>query len=375
MPNYPPVTIPQDSTPKARGTVAAYNRYILAHASMRRYAQLIYKAALNNGIDPVYYASLLWKESFAEAKRRGVPVETIMSPTGEGFGIAQINPKAHPNISRAQMANPAFAINWGAQYFAVGLRKYGSYEAAYKRFYNPGYSGAVFNDIPKGYVSTVTAKSPSEKADAKAAQSQADAQQPALAVANAHQMYDQIYFSYTGRFPTEKQIHQWLVHPVSTYALSIQLADPKRNPRFYRSPVWQTYSLGYMGVWHQIYGPDSTPDKKAIAYAIVHNTGGDGFAERLRQRPDYNTSQEYRGQAAQFGAQYGSIYGTPDPTATAKIDMAVRKGWNADQWKEFLRAQPEWKQSGEFQKLAMGLSSSLGFDPNLGTHQTVLNNG
>lgn len=374
MPTYPPITVPPDSSPKARSTASAYNRYILAHPTMRRYSQLIYKAALNNGIDPVYYASLLWKESFSEAKRRGVPVETIMAPGGHGYGIAQINPSAHPNITKAQMSNPVFAINWGAQYFAQGLRKYGTYEAAYKQFYNHGYKGPVFNDIPKGYVSTVTAKSPSEKADAKAAQAQADAQQPVLQEMQARQVYDPIYLAYTGKPATHKDIQRLMRNPVSTYQLTNTLSDPKKNPRFYRSPIWQTNYPSYEEIWKNIYGPDSTPDRNAVRYAIVHNLGS-SFAQRLRDRPDYNISQEYKGLAAQYGSQYSQIYGTPDATANAKIDNAIRKGWNADQWKGFLRAQPEWQSSGEFQKMAMGLAGSLGFDPNLGAQQTVLSPG
>jgi hypothetical protein len=341
---------------------------------MRGYSQLIYKAAIQNGVDPVYYASLLWKESFGEAKRRGVPVETIMAPGGHGYGIAQINPSAHPGISKAQMSNPTFAINWGAQYLKQGLNKYGTYEKAYKNYYNPGYNGPVFNDIGRGYVSTVTAQSPGDVANRSAAQQAANARQPQLAAAQARQVLDPIYLAYTGKPATNKQVQNYMKHPTSTYALTNALSDPKKNPSFYKSPVWQTNYPSYEEIWKGVFGNDSVPDKNAVRYAIVHNLGA-SFVQRLRDRPDYNTSQEYKGLAAQYSSQYSSIYGAPDPQASAKIDMAIRKGWNGDQWKEYLRAQPEWQNSGEFQKMAMGLGNALGFEPGLGGAQTVLGTG
>lgn len=39
---------------------------------------------------------------------------------GTSFGIAQIHLPAHPNISKAQALDPAFAIRWTAQQFAQG---------------------------------------------------------------------------------------------------------------------------------------------------------------------------------------------------------------------------------------------------------------
>src|SRR4051812_4479519 len=89
---YPPVKIPPKQS-KSTTTGGAFNAFINAHPIMRPYADAIWKYATEAGVDKVVAATLLWHEGFAEAARRGVDPNTIMSPTGEGFGPAQINPK------------------------------------------------------------------------------------------------------------------------------------------------------------------------------------------------------------------------------------------------------------------------------------------
>jgi hypothetical protein len=39
---------------------------------------------------------------------------------GGSYGIAQINAGSHPNISRAQMLDPVFSVNWAAREFSEG---------------------------------------------------------------------------------------------------------------------------------------------------------------------------------------------------------------------------------------------------------------
>ncbi len=41
----------------------------------------------------------------------------------DDYGVAQINAKAHPDITRAQALNPYWSIDWAAQAFANGQQR------------------------------------------------------------------------------------------------------------------------------------------------------------------------------------------------------------------------------------------------------------
>jgi hypothetical protein len=377
--------LPPPKNKKQAGQQGAYRSYINSHPSMRGYAQAIYKAAINSGIDPVYYASVLWKESFSEAKRQGVPVETIVSPTGEGVGIAQINPRAHPNITAAQMRNPAFAINWGAAYLAQGLGKYGNYDAAYRKHYNPGYRGPVFNDVPKGYVATGTQKSPTEAAQRSVdvATAKQDLTDPYVTIRNGKlakadakhaikvfgqslrrsqflatwQNLNDLYLTYTGRPVTNRAVVDILVSGKSRYKIIDILA---RGPNFVGSPVWKQNAPGYQSVWSDIYGPNVKPDNEAIRYAIVNNLGGEGFAQVLRDRPDYVSSNKFKSDTATMSGVYSKIFGIPDQNGVNIIKQATIGGWSQDQFADWLRHTPEYGHSEEYQGKALYFAQTLG---------------
>jgi soluble lytic murein transglycosylase-like protein len=144
----------------ASRTGAMFNAFINAHPNMRDYADKIWTWADKYGIDKVVAASLFWRESFAEAKRRGKDPATIMSPTGKGVGIGQINPihvgERTPwghTITRADLNNAQFNIRWSMYYFSQQVAKYGNYNDAYSKGYNNGYTGAPLTSLlPKGYV-------------------------------------------------------------------------------------------------------------------------------------------------------------------------------------------------------------------------------
>jgi hypothetical protein len=81
----------------------------------------------------------------------------------------------------------------------------------------------------------------------------------------------------------------------------------------------------------------------------------------LRKLPQYEQSEEFKANTAQFRSGYQQIYGTPDAAGEQKITEAARAGWNGDQWMKFLRNQPEYKTSGEFQRNVYSLMANLGF--------------
>lgn len=366
---YTPPPVPQAGAGKGQ----TFQTWAKKHGIAAGVAADIQRYAAAYGINPYYFGAVILAESGGKHLDKNGKIKS----SGQAVGISQIalswigRPLPwgdHHRITRADLADYNTNLRLGAKLLGDAVNQYG-YAGAYLQGYNPndpnkGKAWKYINSLlPKGTIPGGTGTT--KAVEATTINTGSQAQQA------ARQHLDPIYLAYTGRPPTAQQIKNYLNNPVSDYALTNSLSNPKNNPRFYNSPIWQTNAPSYEETWKNIYGPDSTPDKNALRYAIVHNLGA-SFAQRLRDRPDYNTSQEYKGLYAQYGSQYSSIYGAPDLTAHAKIDMAVRKGWNGDQWKQFLRAQPEWKSSGEYQKLAMGLSSALGFDPELGAQQTAL---
>jgi hypothetical protein len=166
-----------------------------------------------------------------------------------------------------------------------------------------------------------------------------------------------LYLSFTGKKATPKQVAHILTTGMSTYQIKAQLSKTKA---FIGSPVWRQNAPGYQSVWDTMYGPDGKPDDAEIRYAIVNNLGGEGFAQRLRQRADYVTSNEFKGNEATLSAVYSRIYGLPGASGEAVVKTAVLNGWNQDQFASYLRAQPQYTNSEEFQTKALGLASALG---------------
>lgn len=370
----PPITLPPPKSNKKQLTFAAWAK---KHGISAAVAADIQRYASAYHINPFYFGAVLLAESGAQHLDKNGRLKS----SGQAGGIGQIayswvgTPTPwgdHHRITMADIRDYNFNLRFSAYLLNNAINKYG-YAGAYIKGYNPNDPNRmkawnyIQRQLPKGLI-------PGATGGGVTAQDATNINTGTQAMQGARQMLDPIYLAYTGRPASNAQIRQYLRNPISTYQLTNALSDPKRNPRFYNSPIWKTNYPSYEEIWKNIYGPDSKPDRNAVRYAIVHNLGA-SFAQRLRDRPDYNTSQEYKGLEAQYGSQYSSIYGAPDPNAKAKIDMAIRKGWNGDQWKQFLRAQPEWQGSGEFQKMAMGLANSLGFESALGAQQTVVSPG
>jgi soluble lytic murein transglycosylase-like protein len=123
----PPPPLPK---PKPKGKKgSAFAQYVNAHPKIKPYAALISKWAQRYGLDPIYYAALILFESGGNPNARS---------SANAVGLVQIHLPSHPNVTEAQAKNPAFAIRWGAQFFGAQLRKHGTYEAAYRKGYNPG---------------------------------------------------------------------------------------------------------------------------------------------------------------------------------------------------------------------------------------------
>jgi hypothetical protein len=174
---------------------------------------------------------------------------------------------------------------------------------------------------------------------------------------SAQSQLNDTFLSFTGKKGTVKQVAHFLSSGQSTYQLKLQLSKTKG---FIGSPVWRQNAPGYQSVWDQMYGPQGKPDDAEIRYAIVNNLGGEGFAQRLRQRPDYVKSNEFKGNEATLAAVYTRIYGVPGASGENVVKTAVLNGWNQDQFASYLRAQPQYTNSEEFQSKALNFASALG---------------
>lgn len=395
--------LPPPKSKKETGQQAVFKQYINAHGNLKPYAQALYRDALDYGVDPVYFASLINLESGGNPK--------AVSKAG-AVGLGQIMPlhvgESVPwapgtRITPDDLKNPAFNLRYSAYYFSQGLAQTGDYASAYTQHYNPGYTGTPFGDVPKTYVPTTTAKSPTESAQSSVETSAAKAALTATwAVVGKRgalkfvtrptppkgtlkvfgqpvdkssflQMYAGIqddYLAYTGKRPSFGQAAVSIAHGESQYQLRQRLAQ---TPGFVNSPVWRQNAPGYEDVYKTIYGPNAKVDTKAMRYAIANNLGSTGFAQYLRDQPTYEQSNEFKQSFASSANVFRGIYGELQPGDEETVKMAVKNGYDSNQFAQYLRAQPQWKSSAEAQQLWYGLANRMGLIP--GKEQTVLQNG
>lgn len=389
-PKYPVVTIkPSEKTGK--GKRAVFDAYIRAHPGLKPYAQLIWQSAVKYDVDPVYYASLINLESGGNPKAKSSAGAVGLAQIHMGTWLGKPDPRDGHIITRAEIENPTWNAQFGAWYFKQNLNKYGSYDAAYRQGYNNGYTGKVFTDIPKGYVVQGGHQSPQEAAqtsietghakqtltdpwvvvDKKGHVSYVKADTPPKNVlkdaggapvsksvffAQMRSLND-IYVPYTGKPATAKDVADFFRKPISQYQLQQKLAS---LPGFNKSPLWKTQAPGYEAVWHKIFGDQSTPDQGMLTYAIVHNLGGDGFANEIRKKPQYLQSNEFKGTATTFQGVYEQIYGKPDQKGLNTIREAAYQGWSPEQFAAYLRAQPEYTSTPEYQTKAINFLGELG---------------
>lgn len=354
--------------PPSKGKKNDFDRFIAAHPSLRPYKTAIQQWAGEYGVPALWVAATLQFES--GGKNSGV------NKQGTGFGLAQINPKVWfgkvfaptgETITQAWASNPANAIQFMAYQLSHGSPA--SLQQAYLQNYNPGYTGTGPEGLLKGYNVTVTGTTPGQRAAGGVATAQAKQANQANQLAQAKQLLDPTYLAYAGRPATQAELKRYIATPVSLYQLQTELSNPHTNPRFYKSPIWVTGAPSQEAVYKSIYGPDAPIDAHArdlMRQAIIHNWDQTAFAQKLRDQPGYAQSSEYKGLAAQYQTSYNTIYGAPGTGTTAgqaaktAVDQAVRKGWNTDQWAQYLRAQPAYQSSPEFKTKNIQLAQSFG---------------
>lgn len=373
---------------------------------------LIENAATAWGVNPVELAAVLVREggqattkpnskgAIGPAQIVDTTVRRDLNPSAYQAFTAQFAPNG--TLTPEQKANPVTAINYMAWRMAGTRYQYPTLDAWYASpGYNPGYTGKGPSTFIKGAgvagYQVNLPQSPAQKAGTSVTDTNAKAgvvspwavltktgtvkfvpstappkgtitdaagnpytEQNYTQVANS---LDTLYLAYTGTRASAKAVANYVKAPVSDYEITQRLSDPTQNPRFYKSPVWTTHAPEYEAVYKSIYGNDATPDKAALTYGVVHSLTQTAFQQYLRDQPGYEKTEEFKANAASFRSGYQAIYGNPDPTGEQKISQAVKAGWNGDQWTQFLRSQPEYTASGEFQKNVYSLFSNMGLVP------------
>ena len=371
---------------------------------MKPYADAIWKWAGTYGVDKVVAAALFWRESFAAAKAQGKDPATIVSPAG-AIGIGQImplhigvkTPWGH-TVTRADLSNPQFNIRYSMYYFSQQVAKYGSADAAYNQGYNPGYSGpALTSLLPKGYVPR-GGLSPTDKGqvsvETTVATQTAKAQEfdkwavidkkghigfvsindPSNPPKNAltyggtpltqssfnqvwKQTYGDTFAAYTGRAATGTEIKQILSDAPSTYALANQLANGKD---FQKSPVWKQHAPGLIEYARQTLGENWKPSGGIIRKAIAQNWDQATFQAHIRQLPAYANGPEFKTSLAHNQAAYEQIYGKADPAVQKMLHDKTMAGWTPDELQSWLRSQPGYVHTPEYQAKSTSFLSALG---------------
>jgi len=411
MPNkYPPIVIPPKNSKAPAGMETVFNNFINDHPIMRPYADLIAKYAKEAGVDKVVGAALLWHESFSEAARLGVSPDTITSPTGEGVGPGQINPKVWVGkktpwghvITQSDLTNPDFNIRFSMTYFASLP---GSTDQKYAR-YSGGANYTLSTGLPKGYVprSDLT---PTQKGQKTAVQDAANTAAKSVlfdswAVLTTNgkvkfvsitdstkppknvlmygptpltqtqfqtvwkQNYADTFTSYTGRQASGKEISNILKNAPSLYTLANTLA---LTPSFQSSPTYKAHAPGIVAIAKQALGGNWKVDRTFIAKAIAQNWDQATLLQNVKQLPEYQSGPQFKDDVAKATNVYTQIYGNADAGANTWIAARVKEGWTNDDIGMQLRNDPAYKQSQEYKSRVLSFAQQLGL---LTGHQVSL---
>lgn len=354
----PPVfNLPPAKKKQATGRASVVQRWLNRHRAIKRYWPAIAKWAPRYGLDPLMFAALLYGES------KGDP--DAVSSKG-AVGLAQILLSAHPDVTEAQARNPAFAIRWAARFFGQKLSNAGGdYAAAYRGRggYNPGGPDIFKGIVPKGYIPTAGNYTPGEAAQ-NLVENRAAVEQLTHADFNrAWQSINNIFYTYQGRKATRKEAKYLINNGFSEFQLSRALS---KNKAFYKSPIYRKNAPDYIEVAKTIFGDKIPPGmnmKGLVREAIINNWDTTAFASRLRAKPQYFKSNEFRQGAATLENSYRAIYGEPDEKAKIAIKEATLGRWNQTQWEKYLRDKPEYYNSNEFRGRQYNLMALLGFVP------------
>lgn len=415
-PKLIPPPPPPPATTKAKGSsYQQFVNYWSAHGyqALKGNAPDIQAAANAANVDPIYFASLLLLESGANYK-------TSDSSKG-AIGIGQLEPgtfvgqpvpwDSTRTITLQDLKDPTTNLRLAAYHVGALVGRFG-YAGAYSGkpgTYNPYYTGDSRD--PKGagpqafiqkwsgqYVPATPSTSPPGPAGVQVpggtapatndvtydrwAVLGADGRVKFVKITNAavppknvlhygptpltqtgfinnwKQVYQDTFFSYTGRQASGKEIANILKNVPTLYTLANVLMTTKS---FATSPSYKAHAPGIIAIAKQKFGDNWKVDKTLVGQAIAQNWDQATLEEHLRERPEYENGPAFKTTLAQMDNTYQQIYGaSTDPGTQQLINHVAKDGWSQDQFAAFLRTQPEYKGSQEFKSKAISFAQQLG---------------
>lgn len=169
--------------------------------------------------------------------------------------------------------------------------------------------------------------------------------------------YNDIYMDYAGRKASRREATALINNAVTFTTLAKYLA---KRPAFYKSPIWKAKAAGYLGIAKDM---GVKVRKRFVGNAIVNSWDAGVFQEKLRALPQYLQSNEFKTQVAGLENKFRSLYGDPDANWTQYIKRAAIARWTPEQWDKYLRAQPFYQHSVEYQTNRNNLQGLLGYGP------------
>lgn len=174
---------------------------------------------------------------------------------------------------------------------------------------------------------------------------------------------NELYQAMIGRKAKAKEITNILRKGLSEWSIKVALS---KNPAFQNSPIWRAAAPALNGFGRDMFGTDvwNSIDVKErnelIRKAIVEDWSQATVAEKLRQRPEYLRSVEFKTNESSLSSIYQGIFGVPDGSGMATIQEAALARWTPDQFGAWLRQQPGYTSSPEYQTKILTVLDALG---------------
>src|SRR5262245_23576629 len=165
------------------------------------------------------------------------------------------------------------------------------------------------------------------------------------------------FVSYTGQRPSNRQVQTYILKGWNTYTLSVILSKGKN---FKNSPIYKQFSNNYNAQLVTVLPPGQKVPLELVRQGAINHWDSTTLAVKLRKLPGYLASTEFKGNLATLMNTYSAIMGTPDANGLITIKDAALAGWSADQYASWLRSQPGYTRSPEYQTKALDFLGALG---------------
>lgn len=167
--------------------------------------------------------------------------------------------------------------------------------------------------------------------------------------------YNSAYQQFTGRVARPKDIVAILKKGMTVFGMQAQLA---KLPGFEKSPIYLSQSADINAAAQAILGTNAS--KEMIRNALAQNWDSATVQQHLRALPAYLKGPEYLTNKATMKDAYQQIYGAPGAEALQSISEAAANGWTTVQFADYLRSQPQYSTSVEYQSNAVNFLEAMG---------------